>query len=107
VVAISNEGRMLVFPLKQLPRLQRGKGNKIIAIPPARIKSREETLLFLTALPEGDHLILHSGKRFLTLKGTGLENFSGERGRRGRKLPRGYQKVDRVEVIASQQMPLL
>jgi len=107
VIAISNEGRMLIFPLKTLPKLQRGKGNKIIAIPPARIKSREETLSFITVLSEGDHLILHSGKRFLTLKGAGLEKFAGERGRRGRKLPRGFQKVDRVEVVQSQQMTLL
>ena len=107
VVAISNQGRMLHFPLKNLTRLQRGKGNKIIAIPSARVKSREEILSFLVVLPEGDHLILYAGKHCLTLKGAGLEPFAGERGRRGRKLPRGYQKVDRVEVVVSKQKKLI
>jgi topoisomerase-4 subunit A len=37
IVAISNEGRMLMFPLRELPRLAKGKGNKIIGIPPARV----------------------------------------------------------------------
>ena len=64
-------------------------------------------LSFLVVLSEGDQLILYSGKRYLTLKGAGLEPFAGERGCRGKKLPRGYQKVDRVEVIASQQMKLI
>jgi len=107
VVAINSQGRMLHFPLKDLPRLPRGKGNKIIAIPSAKIKSREELLSFLVVLSEGDHLILYAGKRFLTLRGAGLEPFAGERGRRGRKLPRGYQKVDRVEVVESPQMKLI
>ena len=43
-------------------------------------------------------LVIHSGKRFIKLSRDELEHYRGERGRRGNKLPRGFQKVDRVEI---------
>jgi topoisomerase-4 subunit A len=98
VVAISNEGRMLLFPLPDLPQLARGKGNKIISIPPARVQSREEFVLAVQVVGEQDSLVIYAGKRHLTLKFSELEHYRGERGRRGNKLPRGFQKVDRIEV---------
>lgn len=97
-VAVSNEGRMLVFPLSDLPELAKGKGNKIISIPTARLKLREEYMVAVTAINEDDSLIIHSGKRHLTLKAKDLEHYRGERGRRGHKLPRGFQRVDTIEV---------
>ncbi len=107
IVAISNEGRMLVFPIKELPQLPKGKGNKIIGIPSARARSREELIAFVTVLPMGHHLVIHSGKRPLVLRPGNLFDYRGERGRRGHKLPRGFQKVDRVEMIEPQQMSLM
>lgn len=101
VVAVSNEGRMLLFPLADLPQLSRGKGNKIISIPPARVQSREEFMLAVQVLKGADALVIHSGKRHLTLKGDDLKHYRGERGRRGNKLPRGFQKVDRIAVERS------
>jgi topoisomerase IV subunit A len=98
VAAVSNEGRMLLFPLEELPQLPRGKGNKIISIPSARVQSREEFVIAVQVLTENDSLIIHSGKRHLKLKGEDLKHYRGERGRRGNKLPRGFQKVDRTEV---------
>ena len=98
VVAISNEGRMLVFPLKDLPVMTRGKGNKLISIPAARASSREEYMVALSVLGEGQSLTVFAGKRHLTLKSVDLEHYRGERGRRGNKLPRGFQKVDGIEV---------
>ncbi|MGD9329939.1 MAG: DNA topoisomerase IV subunit A [Desulfobacterales bacterium] len=97
VVAVTNEGRMLIFPLQDLPELARGKGNKIIQIPKDRARSREEYLAILFLLPAGSDLVVYAGKRHLTLKGASLENFVGLRGRRGRKLPRGFRNVDRLE----------
>lgn len=98
VVAISNEGRLLVFPLTELPQLARGKGNKIISVPAARVKAREEFLFGLVLLPEGASVVLTAGKRTLTLKPADLEHYRGERGRRGNKLPRGFQKVNALAV---------
>ena len=51
-------------------------------------------------IPEGGSLVVHSGKRYLVMKGSDLEHYRGERGRRGHKLPRGFQKVDKLEVQA-------
>ena len=98
VVAISNEGRMLCFPVSELPALSRGKGNKIIGIPGKRVENREEFVVALACVPEGGSLTAYSGKRHINLKMRDLEHYQGERGRRGSKLPRGFQKVERVEV---------
>lgn len=98
VAAISNEGRMLVFAIKDLPELVRGKGNKIINIPSKRLANREEFVIDIAVIDLGQSLVLHSGKRKLTLKPRDLEHYMGERGRRGNKLPRGFQKVDSVSV---------
>ncbi|MEZ0153109.1 MAG: DNA topoisomerase IV subunit A [Candidatus Reddybacter sp.] len=98
VVAISNEGRMLAFPLSELPELARGKGNRIINIPTSRLQAREEFMLTVAVVAEGQSLVIYSGKRHHNVKFADLQHYIGERGRRGHKLPRGFQKVDRVEV---------
>ncbi len=98
LLAITNEGRMLVFSLEALPQLSKGKGNKIIGIPADRAKSREELLIHLVVLPNETPVTLWAGKRKLTLKPSDLEHYRGERGRRGSRLPRGLQRVDRVEL---------
>jgi len=98
VSCISNEGRLLVFPLSELPELARGKGNKMMSIPAARVQSREEYLMSVTIMLPQQQLKVYAGKRHLSLKVSDLEHYMGERGRRGNKLPRGFQKVDSVEV---------
>lgn len=100
VVAVTNEGRMLLFPLAELPVMGRGKGNKIIGIPSARVQAREEFLIAVTVMGEADTLKVHAGKRHVNMKFSELGHYQGERGRRGHKLPRGFQKVDRVEVVS-------
>ena len=101
LAAITNQGRMLVFPHSELPQLARGKGNKIIGIPKANFESGEEFLQEIAVIGEGRELKLISGKRHFTIKHKDLENFSGNRGRRGNFLPKGFRKVDKVEVISS------
>ena len=98
VLAITSEGRMLLFPVKDLPVLSKGKGNKIINIPSARAKAREEFLTIIEVIQPTSAITLHAGKRKLTLKPSDVEHYRGERGRRGSKLPRGLQRVDRIEV---------
>ncbi|WP_114785074.1 DNA topoisomerase IV subunit A [Vibrio tetraodonis] len=102
ILAITNQGRMLLFPIKDLPQLGKGKGNKIINIPAAKAKEREELVSHLMALPQGASITLYAGKRKLGLKPSDLDNFRGERGRRGSLLPRGLQRVTRIEVEASE-----
>jgi topoisomerase-4 subunit A len=102
IMAITNEGRMLLFPIKDLPQLGKGKGNKIINIPSARAKAREEFLSYLTVITADSHVTLYAGKRKLGLKPSDLENFRGERGRRGSMLPRGLQRVTDIEIDSPQ-----
>ncbi|WP_296128677.1 DNA topoisomerase IV subunit A [Pseudomonas sp. Ga0074129] len=94
LAAVTTEGRLLLFPVRDLPQLGKGKGNKIIGIPGERVASREEYLTDLAVLPVGATLVLQAGKRTLSLKADDLEHYKGERGRRGNKLPRGFQRVD-------------
>ena len=104
IMAITNEGRMLLFPIKDLPQLGKGKGNKIINIPSARSKAREEFLSYLVVLTADSHVTLYAGKRKLSLKPTDLENFRGERGRRGSMLPRGLQRVTEIDIDSPQTL---
>jgi topoisomerase-4 subunit A len=96
LVAVSSAGRMLVIPASDLPQLTRGKGNKIIGIPPKAVAERSEYVVDILAVPEGGKVRLFSGKRYLNLRAADLNAYEGERGRRGAKLPRGFQKVDGI-----------
>jgi topoisomerase-4 subunit A len=98
IAAITRDGHLLVTELADIPQMARGKGNKIIGIPSARLKAREEYLVALQCVPAGASLTVHAGKKFKTMKAAELDEYLGERGKRGLKLPRGYQGVDRVEV---------
>ncbi|NLC99447.1 MAG: DNA topoisomerase IV subunit A [Gammaproteobacteria bacterium] len=98
LAAVTNEGRLLVFKVSDLPQLSKGKGNKLIGIPTDRAAKREEWLIDFAVLSEQATLVLVAGKRTLSLKFSDLEHYQGERGRRGNKLPRGFQRVDELRV---------
>jgi topoisomerase-4 subunit A len=98
IAAVTSEGRLLVFPVSELPVLGRGKGNKIINIPSARAQAREELMLAVAVLNEDQELLIHAGKQYLKMTKSDLEHYRGERGRRGNKLPRGYQRVSHLSV---------
>ncbi|RED10164.1 MULTISPECIES: DNA topoisomerase IV subunit A [Pseudomonadaceae] len=98
LAVVTNEGRLLVFAISELPQLAKGKGNKLISIPGERVAKREEYVVDLAVVPAGASLTLQAGKRPYTLKGSDLEHYRAERGRRGNKLPRGFQRVDSLQV---------
>lgn len=98
VVCVTSAGRLLIFSLKELPELARGKGNKLIGIPAAKAAMREEYVIDVQVLSSSDLLTVHAGKRHFTLKGADLEHYKGERGRRGNCLPRGLQNVTQLQV---------
>lgn len=99
LVAITNDGRMLVFPVTELPVLARGKGNKIIGIQSARLKTREEYVVAVAVIGDKQAVKIWAGKRHLLMKLKDMEHYIGERGRRGHKLPRGFQKVDKIDIV--------
>ena len=98
IAALSNEGRLLVFPAADLPQMSKGKGNKMLAIAADRAEKGEEFMVAAIAFTREETLVIYSGKRTLTLKFSDLEHYFGERGRRGNKLPRGFQNVDNIRL---------
>ncbi|AWQ17417.1 DNA topoisomerase 4 subunit A [Pantoea ananatis] len=100
LLAITQAGRMLMFPVGELPQMSKGKGNKIISIPSADAASGADKLAWLMILPPGSAITLYVGKRKLQLRSEELQKFRADRGRRGTLLPRGLQKIDRVELDA-------
>ena len=98
IAAVTTEGYMLVIAASDLPLMSRGKGNKIINIPSAKLKSREEFVTAVACVQGGEQFAVFAGKKYKIMKHEELAEYLGERGRRGRKLPRGYQKVSAIEV---------
>ncbi len=96
VAAATNLGRLLIFDLSALPSLSKGKGNKIINIPASSFKSGEEWMVSIDVLKPEEILVVKSGNRDLKLKPAELDIFRGERANRGRKVPRGFQKIDKL-----------
>lgn len=95
----AGDGRLLVFSASEIPTLNKGKGVRLINIPQARFTSKQEWLHSVVVIPEGASVTLHAGRRHLTLKPVDITHYSGERGKRGNKLPRGLQKVTKVELV--------
>ncbi len=97
VVSITNSGHLLAFPISELPELDKGKGNKLIQIPPAKLKSGEEKVIAIASVRQGGELTLYCGQRKLVLGWRDLQAYEGARASRGNALPRGFQRVDSVE----------
>ncbi|OCH99417.1 DNA topoisomerase IV subunit A [Legionella jamestowniensis] len=101
IACVTNVGRLLLFKANELPKLSRGKGNKLISIPSSKALQREEFIVDLQLLFLADALTVHAGKRHFTLKAADLEHYQGERGRRGNRLPRGLQNVTALQITAA------
>lgn len=100
IAAVSSIGRLLLFELEELPELAKGKGNKLLNIPSKKYKDGEETLIAVAVVPEEGDLQVHSGKRMMTIKWRDTDDYYGERALRGRMLPQGWRKVERLVGIA-------
>lgn len=99
IAAVSTIGRLLIFPLNQLPLLAKGKGLKIIQIPPAKLQAREEYVVAMTVVSDNAILTIKSGQRHLKLKPVDIKHYMGERGRRGNMLPRGFRNITWMGVV--------
>lgn len=96
LVAVTTAGRLLTYPLQELPELGKGKGNKLIQIPKPHLKTREEVVAGVLAVPLERAVVFAAGRRTLTLRSGDLERYAGQRGRRGDCLPRGFRRVQRL-----------
>jgi topoisomerase-4 subunit A len=98
IAVVTLQGRLLVFPASEVPVLNKGKGNKLIQIASEELANGTDRIVALTGLPVGASLRLHCAKRYLTLSAADLAAYQAARGRRGNHLPRGFQRVDRMEI---------
>jgi topoisomerase-4 subunit A len=101
IAVVTTSGYLTIYQVSELPELGRGKGVKLINIPSKLLKAREEYVLGATTFRKGQHVLVHVGKRYLRLKGQDLEHYMGERGKRGRKLPKGFQAVKAITTEAA------
>ncbi len=98
LVVATNKGNILVFMLAELPKMEKGKGERILAIPGTRVARREEYLAGIAVFREGQRLMLRTGKGELLLRsGNDIDQYVSERALRGSKLPRGHHEVKEIE----------
>ncbi len=97
LAVVTLQGRLLIFPSAELPALVKGKGNKLIQIPPADLDGKKDCVLAAVAMPENGTLKVLSGKRHLSLKHLDIQHYTSNRAKRGMPLPRGFQRVDGLE----------
>jgi topoisomerase-4 subunit A len=100
LVVVTSAGYLLAVSMSEIPQLSRGKGNKIINIPSAKLKAGEEFVQDMVVVSVDAKLVVHAGKQHKVIQRDELKEYLGERGRRGKLLPKGYQNVSRLEVQA-------
>jgi len=101
ILVATSAGHLLMFSVADLPELDKGKGNKLIEIPKARLAKGDEAVVGVAVIAEGGALMIYSGARHMTLKWGDLVEYGGSRAQRGGKLPRGFQRVERIEAVSA------
>ncbi len=96
IVAVTSSGNLLAIAASDLPELDKGKGNKIIDIPKAKLAT--ERVVAVVSVGPGNTLLVRSGTRTMNLSFKDLETYLGTRATRGHLLPRGWQKVEGLAV---------
>ncbi len=98
IICATSDGYLLASPLQDVPELAKGKGNKLVNLPTKRLKAGEEFMVGLTVIGEKEAILVWAGQRYLRMGAKEIEHFKGERAHRGRKLPRGFQRVTKIEL---------
>jgi topoisomerase-4 subunit A len=96
IVAVTSSGNLLAIAASDLPELDKGKGNKIIDIPKAKLAT--ERVVAVVSVGPANTLLVRSGTRTMNLSFKDLETYLGSRATRGHLLPRGWQKVEGLAV---------
>ncbi|MGE5241497.1 MAG: DNA gyrase C-terminal beta-propeller domain-containing protein, partial [Bacteroidota bacterium] len=98
LAAVTTTGQMLVFKVKELPQMPKGKGNKILNVPGAKFTKGEEAVAGVAVFGTDKSLVVHTSKGELTVTPEEVDLYEGERAQRGARLPKGYQEVNGIEV---------
>ena len=100
VAAVSSEGKLLAFPVGEVPEMPRGKGNKLYDIPGKKARERSELMTAVAVVPPKASLVLWSGETKKSLDWSDLQDYLGQRAQRGAVLRRGWpRRIDRMEVL--------
>jgi topoisomerase-4 subunit A len=99
LAVVTLQGRLLIFPVTELPALSKGKGNKLIQIPVADLAAGKDYIVALVSIAENGLLKVISGKQFVTLKAADIARYTANRANRGLPLPRGFQRVDSLACV--------
>ncbi|MFA5983007.1 MAG: DNA topoisomerase IV subunit A [Methylococcaceae bacterium] len=94
LAVVTVQGRLLIFPVHELPALAKGKGNKLIQISTPELLAEKDGVVAIAAFTSNQALKIVSGKQFLTLKAADIVSYTSNRAKRGALLPRGFQRVD-------------
>jgi topoisomerase-4 subunit A len=98
LVVATSAGHLLMFSVAELPELDKGgKGNKLIEIPKAKLAGGERVAGIAVVAEGKGEVTLYAGARKLTLRWADLVEYGGSRAARGGLLPRGLQRVERIE----------
>lgn len=101
IVVVTSAGHLLMFSVAELPELENGgKGNKLIEIPKPKLASGERLIGAAVVVEGRGEITLYAGQRKLILKWADLVEYGGNRATRGNLLPRGFQRVERIETTA-------
>ncbi len=97
VVVVSSSGKLLAFPVSEVPEMPRGKGNKLYDLGHGKTAER---VAALAVVPPRGSLVVWSGEKPRTLAWADLRAYRSERARRGAVLPRGWPRsVERLEAL--------
>ena len=98
IAVVSSEGKLLAFPVSEVPEMPRGKGNRLYDIPGKKASARSELMTAVAVVPPKASLLLSSGEQVKTLEWRDLQEYVGQRAQRGAVLKRGWpRKIDRME----------
>ncbi len=98
VAAVNSDGRVLAFPVAELPEMEKGRGNLIFGIPGKKSRAGDELMVAAVAVKPDQSVGVHCGERKMTLSWKDLQHYLGSRGQRGAVLPRNWRKVTRLSV---------
>jgi topoisomerase-4 subunit A len=103
VAVVSSDGKLLTFPVSEVPQMPRGKGNKLYDIPGKKAAARSELMTAVAVVPPKASLVLWSGEQKKLLEWGELRDYLGERAQRGAVLRRGWPRsISRMEALLPQ-----
>ncbi len=92
VALASQDGKLLLFPLSDIPEMTKGKGNRLFTL------SKGTTMLGINVLKANQKLLVSKDRKNLELTPKEWKAYVGVMGDKGQKLPKGFEKIQKLTV---------